>query len=394
MEDSSNVPIPFPKLLSFSFSNPALQKPAVCDLDPKFSQVKRVGSKVKRLSTRKSKSGCVFLGEISGVSSLSKHSSSSQPLRSRRSQMATSTVSVASKSAGCSEVAESRPGSPLPSTVLSASVESSPCKEGDLSGMKVGRRRIRILSITDDDSNDGSHVSPISFPSLRTVSAMVHSSNIGGELSDPEISFRTTSTKPKDVDVDATASTLAAANLASRTEDSTSQDVCMISSDYYDSGTSKERSPRFSRFVSARDDFRARQKDSTSSKSVMSVTSSGPVAFSQVFGNLRSAQSRSFSLLIPSTTAQDSDSVRSTPDSPLPFPLTCPSTSLPAATEAMRDSQPTVSSHSIHEQATQSFKPSPPQPMEHVQETADSTEDDCKYIVFLFHFTFYYIQKQ
>jgi hypothetical protein len=63
--------------------------------------------------------------------------------------------------------------------------------------MKVGRRRTRILSISDKDSDDCHHFSPNSSPSLRTVSAMVHSSNISGELSDPEISSRSTFTKGK-----------------------------------------------------------------------------------------------------------------------------------------------------------------------------------------------------
>ena len=228
VEDSSHVPIPFPKRLSFSFSNPAFAfAGALGDFEAKklLSKggiMKGFGSKVKRLSTRKSKSGSVFLGEISGVSSLCKDSSSSDAVRTSRSQMATTTISVVSKSGGSSEVPESCPGSPLPSSVLSASVESSTCKEGGLSGMKVRCRWTRILCISDKDSDDCHNFFPNSSPSLRTVSAMVHSSNISGELSDPEISFKTTVSKGNDVDVEGTATTMSSANLATCTEDSTS----------------------------------------------------------------------------------------------------------------------------------------------------------------------------
>jgi hypothetical protein len=68
--------------------------------------------------------------------------------------------------------------------------------------------------------------------------------------------------------------------------------------------------------------------------------------------------------------------------------LTCPSTSLDSASEGMMDSQPPLSSSSIHEQVTQSLKPSPPQAMDHGQEMADSSEADCKNIVFVCHLTF------
>jgi hypothetical protein len=182
--------------------------------------------------------------------------------------------------------------------------------------MKMRHDRTHFLSISDEESDEGGtclNFSPRSSPSSGKVIATVHSSNVvSDDLSDPVISFKSNPklSPAEKVDVDGMASTLACPKLSTPHQDSTSQDICMVSSDQYDSATSKEgsasvrRSPRFSRFVSVRDDLVSNQVKANISDTVLSkegcVSPTVPNALSDVLSKVWSATSASFSLLLPS----------------------------------------------------------------------------------------------